>query len=109
MRMPISLICVIRSFFKILSLFLAGEDALDVVEFVKGLDGREVVDVDGEDFVADLAQDGVVELEDGQLIARAAAGHVAQVLGDRLVVTAVGLELLEHLVGAFDNRRRHAC
>ena len=60
-----------------LSFFLACEDALDVVELVQGLDRREVVDINGEDLVAYLAQHGVVELENGQLIARSVGGDIS--------------------------------
>ena len=89
-------------------MFLAGEDTLDVVELVQGLHGREVVDVDGENLIAYLAQHGVIELENGQLVARAAAGDIAQILGDGVVVAVVVLQLLEHLVGTFDDGGWHA-
>ena len=78
------------------------------MELVQGLDGGEVVDVDGEDLVADLGQHGVVKLEDGQLVARAARCHVAQVLGQGRVVAAVGLELLKDLICSLDDAGRHA-
>ena len=90
-----------------LSFFLAREDALDVIEFVEGLDGGKVVDIDGKDLVAYLAQDGIIKLEDGQLIARAAAGNIAQVLGQGVVVAVVGFQLLEHFIGSLDDGRRH--
>ena len=45
-------------------LLLPSYNFLDVVEFVEGFDGREVVDVETEDFVANLAEHGVVELEE---------------------------------------------
>lgn len=42
---------------------LASEDGADVVELVEGGHGGEVVDVDAQQFVAHLGQDGVIKLE----------------------------------------------
>ena len=50
-----------------MGLFFAGEDLAEGVEAVEGLDGGEAVDVEVEEFVADLCQHGVVELEERQL------------------------------------------
>ena len=46
---------------------LAGEDSFDAVEFVQGFDRGEAVDVETEDLVANLAEHGIVELEETQL------------------------------------------
>ena len=43
---------------------LAGDDGFDVVEFVECLHWGEVVDVEVENLVADLAEHRVVELEE---------------------------------------------
>ena len=43
---------------------LSGEDGADVVELVEGRHGGEVVDVEVEDFVAQLSEHRVVELEE---------------------------------------------
>lgn len=47
----------------------AGEDGLDVGEFVEGLEGGKGVDVYAEDFVTDGTQHGVVKLEETELYA----------------------------------------
>ena len=46
---------------------LPRHDFLDVVELVERFEGREVVDVETQDFVAHLTEHGVVELEEGEL------------------------------------------
>ena len=46
---------------------LTSEYALDAVEFVEGFDGGEAVDIKTEDLVANLTEDGVVELEETEL------------------------------------------
>ena len=53
-------------------LSFSGDDFFDVVEFVEGFDGGEVVDIGVEYFVANLREYGVVELEEAEL--HAAAG-----------------------------------
>ena len=68
MRMQIGLIRVIRSYK--LSLFLAGEDTLNVVELVQGLHVRAAVDVYGENLIACLGQHGVMRLDSRVLLAR---------------------------------------
>ncbi len=45
------------------------------MEAVEGLDGGEAVDVEVEEFVADLCKDGVVELEERQLHAVGGGGR----------------------------------
>lgn len=74
------------------------------MEAVEGLHRGEVVDVEVGDFVADLREDGVVELEEAQLHAGLARGGL-----DLDVVAGVGaLELGQHLVGAADDGGGHA-
>ena len=56
------------------SLIFSFEDFLDVVEFVEGFNGCNVVDVEREDFVADLGEYGVVELVERELHTFACVG-----------------------------------
>ena len=42
----------------------SGYDFLDVVEFVEGFERGEVVHIETEDFIADLAQYRVIKLEE---------------------------------------------
>lgn len=46
------------------TILFPGEDCADIRELVEGLERREVVYVEVEDFVAYLREDGVVELEE---------------------------------------------
>ena len=46
----------------------AFQDFLDIVEFVEGFKRRQRIHVKMENFVAYLAQDGVIELEETQLL-----------------------------------------
>ena len=85
------------------------EYSLDAVEFVEGFDGRQAVDVQTEDLVADLAEYGVIELEEGELhVVR--LGEVAD-FGSCAQSFAVGtaLQLLQDHLGPADDVARHAC
>ena len=48
-------------------LTVSSDNFLDFIEFVESLDGCQVVDVQPEYLVANLAEHGVVELEERQL------------------------------------------
>lgn len=52
----------------ILSWLFAGEEALQVVQRLEGLEGRQIVDLQGQQAVADLLKQRVVKLEETQLI-----------------------------------------
>ena len=90
-------------------LFFAGDDRFDVVQLVEGSHWREVVDVGVEDFIANLAQHRIVELEKRQLhAALPCIAHFAEVssgVGARIV----GFQLLQNFVGALDDDRRQPC
>ena len=47
---------------------VSAEDSFDVVQLIEGLQGGEVVDVQIEDLLSDLGQDGIIELEEAKLI-----------------------------------------
>ena len=71
-----------------------GDDLLDVVEFVEGFEGGEVVDVEAQDFIADLAEDGVIELEEGELHAFAGSGDFGSGFANGANGSIFGFELL---------------
>lgn len=48
----------------ILSWLLSGEEALQAVQRLKGLEGRQIVDLKGQQAVADLFKQRVVKLEE---------------------------------------------
>lgn len=56
----------------------SGYDFLDVVKFVEGFEGGEVVDVEAEDLIAHLAEYGIIELEEGELHAFARGGDLGR-------------------------------
>ena len=90
---------------------LSGYYLLYLVELVQGLDRRKIVDVEVQNLVANLRQDGVVELEEAQLHALAVLRHLLHVgfLDGRAHIGIVGLEFLQHRIGPLDNRPRHTC
>ena len=86
---------------------LSGDDLLDVVKFVEGFEGGEVVDVKAEDLVADLTEHGIVELEERELHAFARGGDLGRGLAYGTYLGVLGFELLQNDIGAFHDAARH--
>lgn len=82
-----------------LHLCFAGDDGADVVEFVECRHRGKVVDVDVDDFIADLSEHRVVELEKRQLYACAFTGNCREVFADALLAV-VAFKVGKYLVGA---------
>ena len=84
------------------------QDGFDIVEFVEGGHGGEVVDVDVEDLIAELSENRVIELEERELYPLCTVGDSREVLGHLVVTVAVHFfKMCENLIGTFHNRLRH--
>lgn len=88
---------------------MASDDLLDVVELVERFHGCEVVDVQSEDLIANLRENGIIKLEDAQLGAFSLLYMLHVGLADRSHFRVVGLQLVEDDVGTLDDGAGHAC
>ena len=85
------------------------ENLLNIVQRGQSLKGREIVHVKMEDFVADLLQHGVVQLEETQLRAALAGGVVFSCREAGRIVRMVALQLRQYGFRSLNYGRRHTC
>ena len=64
---------------------------LDIIKLVEGFEGREVIHVEAEDFITDLAEDGVIKLEERELYTFARGGDFCGGLTNGAYLGILGL------------------
>ena len=67
---------------------------LDVVELIQSLKGCEIIDVEAQDFITDLAEYRIIKLEEAQLHAFARSGDLCSRLTYAAYLGILGLQLL---------------
>ena len=83
------------------------DDFLDFIQLVESLNRGQVVDIQILDFVPDLTQNGIVQLEETQLIGTVRLDDTPFCWGDALL-PVLPFQLFQDLIGPFHNRARHA-
>ena len=97
----------VMHYFRRAGLLLPRDNLFDVVKLVECFEGREVIDVETQDFVAYLTEHGVIELKEGELHALTAGGYLGCGLTSCTDRGILGLQLLQDDVGTLDDTARH--